>query len=144
MKPIKLMSLVIVSLCIFIACNEQKSPKVTKIESDVSKIEVIDFHSTHRCKTCIAIESNTEYTLKTYFAQEMKEGKITFQTLNVEDNKQLAEKFEATGTSLFLNVISKGKETSINLTNLAFSKGRNKALFSEKLKEKIENELKKL
>lgn len=26
------------------------------------KIEVIDFHSTHRCKTCNAIEANAEYT----------------------------------------------------------------------------------
>jgi hypothetical protein len=38
-------------------------------------IEVIDFYGTHRCVTCKAIEANTRFTLNTYFADELKNGK---------------------------------------------------------------------
>ena len=115
----------------------------TTNEKMINKIEVIDFHSTHRCITCNAIEMHTRYTLKKYFADELKSGKITFQVINVdkEKNYKLAEKFEASGTSLFLNVIAKGKETKIDLTQFAFMKGREKDEFMTGLKEKIEKEL---
>jgi len=118
----------------------------TTNEKMIDKIEVIDFHSTHRCITCNAIEMHTRYTLKKYFADELKSGKITFQVINVdkEKNYKLAEKFEASGTSLFLNVIAKGKETKIDLTQFAFMKGREKDIFMTGLKEKIEKELKTL
>jgi len=122
------------------AQNEQK----TESES-TNKIEVIDFHSTHRCMTCNAIEANTKYTLNTYFADELKEKTITFQSVNIDEevNYKMAEKFEASGTSLFLNMIINGEETIINLTDFAFSKGRQKEAFSKELKSKIETELEK-
>jgi hypothetical protein len=118
----------------------------TTNEKMTDKIEVIDFHSTHRCITCNAIEMHTRYTLKKYFADELKSGKITFQVINVEKEKnyKLAEKFEASGTSLFMNVIAKGKEKKIDLTQFAFMKGREKNEFMTGLKEKIEKELKTL
>lgn len=96
--------------------------------------------------TCNAIEANTRYTLETFFAPELKEDKITFQVINVDkkENEKIAEKFEASGTSLFLNVIKNGKETQINLTDFAFMKGNNQEAFSKELKAKLERELKLL
>ena len=109
-----------------------------------NKIEVIDFHSTNRCKTCNAIEANTKYTLEKYFADELESGEITFQTVNIDEkeNYAMAEKFEAAGTSLFLNVIKDGKETQINLTNFAFLKNKDKLAYSKELKSKINKQLK--
>lgn len=146
MKHIKLVSWVIFCLVILTSCNQKKSKKDTKIDTSISKIEVINFHSTNRCFTCNEIEKNTKYTLNTYFSEELKSGKITTQITNVDkkENYALAEKFEATGTALFLNVISNGKEEKIDLTNLAFSKGKDKDKFSKELKTKIETALKKL
>lgn len=145
MKAIKFLTALAISF-ILISCNNQNKNKSTSIDKSVSKIEVFDFHSTHRCMTCNAIEANTKYTLNTYFAPELKEEKITFQVVNVDkkENEKIAEKFEATGTALFLNVIKNGKETQINLTNFAFMNGNNQEAFSEELKTKIETELKKL
>jgi len=139
MKYSKLFSILAFGLSVLTAnINAQ-----TTNEKMINKIEVIDFHSTHRCITCNAIEMHTRYTLKKYFADELKSGKITFQVINVdkEKNYKLAEKFEASGTSLFLNVIAKGKETKIDLTQFAFMKGREKDEFMTGLKEKIEKEL---
>ena len=137
-----LLSLVV----IFSACQHQDRSKTIATNDTASKIEVIDFYGTHRCVTCKAIEANTKYTLDTYFKDAVKAGKIEFKTVNVdkEENYDLAEKFEATGTALFINVINNGKENHIDLTNFAFKKGRDQQAFSSELKNKISQQLKSL
>jgi len=96
--------------------------------------------------TCKAIEANTKYTLDTYFANELKSGKIVFKIVNVDkkENEQFAEKFEATGTALFLNVIKDGKEKHVDLTNFAFMNGTDQKTFSDELKQTISLQLKSL
>lgn len=128
------------------SCNAQEKSNNSTSDQTASKIEVLDFHSTHRCMTCNAIEANTKYTLQTYFSKEVEDGRITFQLINIDEakNDQIAEKFEASGTSLFLNVIVNGKETKIDLTEFAFMYGNEKEEFSQGLKNKLEDELKKL
>ena len=145
MKAIKFFTVLALGL-ILTSCNGQDKSKTTSLDDSVSKIEVLDFHTTHRCMTCNAIEANTKYTLATYFAKELKDHKITFQVINVdeEENEKIAEKFEASGTSLFLNVIKNGKETQINLTDFAFMNGNDQETFSKELKTKIDRELKTL
>lgn len=119
---------------------------VSTYGQSVNKIEVIDFHSTHSCITCKAIESNTKLVLETNFAKELKEGIISFQVVNVDDEKnyKLAEKFQATGTALFLNVISDGKEKQIDLTQFGFMYGKNTKEFTKRFKSKIEKQLNKI
>jgi hypothetical protein len=143
MKTIKIFTVLAISL-VFTSCISQNKSKDNSLDQSISKIEVLDFHSTHRCMTCNAIEANTKYTLNTYFAKELKEDKITFQVINIDEkeNEKIAEKFEASGTSLFLNVIKNGKETQINLTDFAFMKGNDQEAFSRELKTKIDTELK--
>lgn len=144
-KTIKFFTVLAIGL-MFTSCNGQTKSKDKSLAQSVSKIEVLDFHSTHRCMTCNAIEANTKYTLNTYFAKELKENKVTFQVINVDEkkNEKIAEKFEASGTSLILNVIRNGKETQINLTDFAFMNGNDQEVFSKELKAKIDTELKTL
>lgn len=83
-------------------------------------IEVIDFHTTHRCKTCLAIENAAKNVLQTSFAREMQAGKITFKTINVDEkaNFKLAEIYEASGSALF---VYNGKTgNAVDLTDIAF------------------------
>lgn len=137
------------TLCLFMtACSPQDKSKTMNAVSDngINRVEVIDFFGTRRCVTCEAIEANAKYTVEHFFAAEVANGTLTFKTVLVdeESNYDIAERFEATGTALFLNVIKEGKETHIDLTDFGFSKGKDKALFSAELKTKIETELKKL
>lgn len=145
MKTIKFFTVLAISL-ILTSCNNPEKKQLNAIDQSVSKIEVLDFHSTHRCMTCNAIETNTKYTLETYFTQELKNNTITFQVINVDEkvNEKIAEKFEASGTSLFLNIIKNGQETKIDLTEFAFMNGNDKEVFSKELKTKIDAELKLL
>ncbi|MCL5129927.1 nitrophenyl compound nitroreductase subunit ArsF family protein [Algibacter sp. L4_22] len=129
-----------------IACKEQSKNKELSLDQSISKIEVLDFHSTHRCMTCKAIEANTKYTLDTYFSKELEAKEITFQVIDVDkkENEKIAEKFEASGTALIINVIKNGKEKQIDLTEFAFMEGNDQDVFSKELKAKIDTELKTL
>lgn len=144
-KTIKFFTVLAFSLMLT-SCNSQDKKQTTSVDESISKIEVFDFHSTHRCMTCNAIEANTKYTLDTYFAKELNANTITFQVINVDEkeNEKIAEKFEASGTALILNVIKNGKETKIDLTDFAFMNGNDQDTFSKELKSKIDTELKTL
>lgn len=133
-------------LLFFASCQGQDKSKEIETTDSSTKIEVIDFYGTHRCVTCEAIEANAKYTVETYFQEEVKNGRVEFKTVNVDEEKNydMAERFEATGTALFINVIKAGKEQHIDLTNFAFAKGRDQAVFSAELKEKISEQLKTL
>jgi len=145
MKKFNILVLILVSALLF-SCNEKVKKEKSTVETLTNRVEVIDFHSTHRCMTCNAIEANTKYTLDTYFPNELKKESIIFKVVNVDDeeNYKMAEKFEATGTALFINVIVEGKETPIDLTEFAFMEGNDQKVFSTKLKTKIDEALKKI
>ena len=141
MKYLKMLPFAL--LLFFTACQGQDNSKTIATTDSSKKIEVIDFYGTHRCVTCKAIEANAKYTIETYFQEAVKNGKLEFKTVNVDEEKNyaMAEKFEATGTALFINVIKGGQEQHIDLTNFAFAKGMDKEAFSAELKEKINGQL---
>lgn len=116
------------------------SKAVTNIND---KVYVYAFHGTNQCTTCKNMKANTKETLDTYFAEELKTGKIIFQIVDVDDtkNEKLAEKFEATGTALMIQQIKNNKEKIVDLSDMAFEKANNKDLFIADLKTKL-NELK--
>ena len=145
MKEFSILSMLAFSLLLF-SCTGKAQNKTSENQMKQNTIEVYDFHTTNRCITCNAIEANTKYTLDTYFADELKSGKITFQVINLDEkeNEQLGEKFQAYGTSLFLNVVTNGKEKQIDLTEFAFMNGKNKEAFSNELKETLDKQLKNI
>jgi hypothetical protein len=110
-----------------------------------TKLRIIYFHSEHRCPTCISIEENTRKTLDTYFPNQLKDGTITLQVLNVEEdkNQKIVEKYEADGSSLFLTKVTGKTEKNTDFTNFAFSYSRNQPeKFISGLKAEIEKNLK--
>lgn len=125
-------SLSILMLLLFTACNsEAQNTKQTSTATSDTKIEVIQFHSEHRCMTCNKIEALAKETLKRY-------TNIPFSLVNVDDkkNEKKAEQFEATGTALFLYNPKTGKKK--DLTDFAFMNAGNKEKFIEGLKKEID------
>jgi thiol-disulfide isomerase/thioredoxin len=104
------------------------------------KVEVVNFHSTNRCYTCNAIEANAKKTVETYYKDNKK---VSFAAYNVDEakNKNIAEKFQAYGSSLFLRINNGANTEIINLTQFAFMNGRNEAKFMAELRSKINNHL---
>jgi len=142
MKQFRVFLIIVVSLFLF-SCTGNAQNKTAKNQVEKNIIEVFNFHSTNRCVTCKAIEANTKYTLNTYFASELKSGKIKHKVINLDEkeNDHLGEKFQVYGTSLFLNVITNGKEKQIDLTEFAFRNGKNQAIFSAELKVILKKQL---
>ena len=108
-----------------------------------TRIDVIQFHSEHRCETCLKIEAMTKEVLNTGFAPQMKDGTFTFRLVNVEEeaNEKIAEEFGAYGTALFLYVHKNGKNEKIDLTEWAFMKANNAATFKAELTQKLRSTL---
>lgn len=106
---------------------------------------VYNFHVTNRCASCVAIEEGTTKTLNTYFASEMKSGRIKRYIVNVDDeaNSKIAEKYQAFGSGLYVTRVFKGKEMTTDLTGDGFKFAKNKEdRFIEILKTKIAEYLK--
>ncbi len=110
-----------------------------------SVVMIYNFHVTNRCPSCIAIEEATTKTLNTYFAAEVKQGRIKRQIINVDDeaNNKVSEKYQAFGSGLFVTKVFQGKETTTDMTGDGFKYAKNKeAKFIELLKKQITEYLK--
>jgi len=125
LKFISFLSILLFSLSASISNAQTKTQAFTK-----PGVEIIQFHSEHRCVTCLKIEEFTKETVKSY------EG-MTFKLVNVDDakNEKLAEKFEAAGTAVFIYNPKTGKKK--DMTDFAFMNAGNKAKFLEGMKKEI-------
>lgn len=121
MKYLQL-SLILIWSITFMACNGNAQTDEQTSTDKSSFVQVIDFHTTHRCVTCKAIENGAIDALNKHFKSELDDGTITFQTINVDDesNYTIAEEFEASGTALFINIVSNGASTKVDLTQFGF------------------------
>ncbi len=138
------MKKLLISLVVLMSITNCFAQSNAKADSK-TKLLIYYFHITHRCNTCQTIEATTKKILETYFAKELKEGIIVYQSFNCElpENKKLVEKYAAYGSTLALTPIVNGKEAGIDdITSFAFSKIRNEEAFSEGLIEKINNYIK--
>ena len=122
----------------FFACTSQTPEKKALDSNDSSdKIEAYYFHFTARCVTCKTIEAKAKENLETLYPNQVKQGLITFQSVNLEEDssKPLAEKLGVSGQTLLL---VKGDQ-KINLTNEGFLYAVTKPeKFKEIINEKVD------
>lgn len=104
------------------------------------RVEVIYFHGKQRCATCMAIEKNTREVINSLFAKELKNGKVVFKIVDIStpEGEKIADRYEVTWSSLFVNKWKGGKETRNNMTEFAFGNARkNPDAFKKGLANKI-------
>lgn len=109
------------------------------------RVEVIYFHGKQRCATCVAIEKNTREVIDNLFANELKDGKVVFKIVDIStpEGEKIADKYEVTWSSLFVNKWKNGEETQNNLTEFAFGNAHNNSdAFKKALADKIRQSLK--
>ena len=110
--------------------------------ANIEKLEVIHFHGTHQCDSCIAVGKYAEETVNTYFKKELESGKITFAHINGElpENLALVEKYGVTSSSLWLGVYDSEGFHPEQDTNVWY-KTNDKNAYMEYLKGVIESKL---
>lgn len=92
--------------------NEYNSSLVSQKKIPADKIEVVHFHSTHQCWSYITVGEYALKTIKDKFSEEYKSGKIVFKDINgdLPENKEIVIKYQARGSSLFVNAINNNKD----------------------------------
>jgi rhodanese-related sulfurtransferase len=115
-----------------------------KTSNTSTKIIIYAFHGTRQCETCINMKTNTKIALEKYFINELKSGKITYRIIDVDDskNEKIAEKFQATGTSLFAEKINGGNDLIFDWTDFAFDNANNSEVYISEFKTKVTSLLK--
>ena len=123
---------------------ESNQPKPTQtistnLPTGAEKIEVLHFHATQQCMSCINIGKFTKATIEEKFPKEFQSGKITFREINIDlsENQKIAQDYKVSGSALYINAIKNGqdnKEEDTTVWRLVTNEAQLKSYFEAKLK----------
>ncbi|MEF3692469.1 MAG: nitrophenyl compound nitroreductase subunit ArsF family protein [Candidatus Moraniibacteriota bacterium] len=76
------------------------------------KVQIYLFHPTSRCYSCVTAGDLVKKTINQDFKDELDSGRLEYIEINIDltENKEIAKKFKAFGTSLYINAIIDGNE----------------------------------
>lgn len=141
------MLLMLMAIIAMTSCENIQNVKAQSSEKNKQKerVEVLYFHGRQRCVTCNAVESLTKELVEKEFAQQLKDGKLVFKVIDfsTKEGEKIADKYEVSWSSLFVNKIKDGKETKNDMTDFGFSNAKGSPdVFKEGVKDKIKELLK--
>ena len=142
-KTLSHILLVCLALSLMVGCTSPTTPPPSDTPvGPADRVEVVYFHRTPRCYSCIYAEEGTRYTVETYFADELASGKVTFKVIDVrdEENAAIVNKYGAYTSSLFINTVRDGADHIEEVTDIWLFLG-NDEVFTEVVKNKIEKNL---
>ncbi len=138
----------LIAAILLISCGNGTEKKTETASTDVKqadRIEVLYFHGAQRCVTCKAIEANTKALLDSLYSNEIADGKIVYKIIDIsqKENEKVADKYEVTWSSLFVNRWKNGTEEVNNMTEFGFANAKNDPdSFKNGIKNKIDELLK--
>jgi hypothetical protein len=101
----------VVLLLTMAGCTSATGPSAISQQSAINstiveKVEVIHFHRTQQCPSCIAIGNLTEQTVNDNFKKELASGRLVFKHIGYElpENAALTAQYGVTGSSLWIGV----------------------------------------
>jgi PBP1b-binding outer membrane lipoprotein LpoB len=134
--------------------SNQSAPSTVKVPSATqappvlaSRIDVIYFHMTQRCVTCLCFEERVNYVIEKYFGDAISSGKLTYRVLNAQEpqNAALSKKYKVVGSQLFINSVINGFDNIDDIQDIWDWDCRNdRPGFDLKVKNAIEQRLKAL
>lgn len=106
-------------------------------------VEVLYFHGKQRCPTCRAVEALSKEVVATDFAAEVKRGRLLVRVIDISksENEKMAERYEVSWSSLFIDAWKGGREIRNNMTEFAFSNAR---IAPDKFKQEFHNKIAEL
>ena len=135
----KVLFTIALSLGLAACTNGKANHSVENQEVKKNVVEVLYFHGAQRCATCMTIEKNTKELVETAYAEPLKKGELVFRSVDISQEKALAEKHEVSWSSLILVDYDKhGNEKATNLTEFTFGNARTSP---EKFKSELSEQL---
>lgn len=107
--------------CTIMEVDKEKT--ICKDEPKGEVVEVLYFHGKQRCDTCRTIETLTREVINNKFAKELKNGKLQMSIVDIStrEGELIADRYNVSWSSLFVNKWVDGKEEIDDITNLSFS-----------------------
>jgi len=127
-----------------VSANQKQEESVTSQPGP--RVDIYYFHGTNRCWSCVTAEDYTREALNKYFPQELKDGKITFASINAQkpanfQEEGLAKKFDISYNSLIINKI-KDKEIGYENVQEIWQNLNNKDAYLALIKDRVDKALK--
>ena len=90
------------------------TPVVARPAQEQRVLMVYYFHTTFRCPSCNKIEKLTRQAVGSGFGEQLKKGRIEFQSVNIETpgNEHFAEEYKLYTKSVILSDRKNGKEAT--------------------------------
>ena len=111
-------------------------------EADIAGLDagltVYYFHGNVRCPTCEAIESQAHSLVKTDFADELKSGRMVWNTVNYEKSAALSKKYEISMPVVVLALMKDGKVERWERLDRVWPLVGDKPAFNKYVREEIE------
>jgi len=106
-------------------------------------LKVIKFEPARPCSSCTLLGNFAKETIELYFREEYQSGKISYETVNYQDpkNLDLVKKYGISGSSLYITVINDGNEEIINANDM-WSYVGNKEEYMNVFKNKLDELIK--
>ena len=134
---------VVAGIVFLVAQGSNKPTEAPSIDGQTMKIaavkiEVIHFHATQQCWSCITVGEYALKTIKEKFPEEYASGAIVFRDIDAElpENRDLVVKYQARGSALFVNAITAGKdniEEDVTVWRLVSNESQFISYFQDKL-----------
>ena len=136
------MAILSLSGSILYACNSPAQSTTQSSDRTEGVVEVVYFHRSQRCSSCLRAEDGIRRAIETYFKDELASGKLIFKVLNVQDqaNAAIVEKYGAAGSSLYINEIKDGSDNIEEVTDIWFL-FNNETAFIKAVRSEIEEHL---
>ena len=112
-----------------------------------NRVDVIYFHVNQRCPTCLCFEQQVNHVVEAYFGDAITSGSLTYKVLNAQEkqNADLAKKYGAVGSQLFINTVVNGKDHIEDIQDIwNWNCRNNKPGFDLKVRSVIEYSLKEI
>lgn len=122
------------------ATNNSQGSSAIQSVIPADKIEVVHFHATQQCWSCITVGEYALKTIKEKFPDEYASGKITYKDVNGDlvENRDLIIKYQARGSSLFVNAI-RGEKDDIAEDVIVWRLVNNEGQFISYFENKLNN-----
>jgi hypothetical protein len=104
----KLLFILLILIFLSSGCVENKEDSTSQVIDSTLKsdphIEVIHFHGTDQCYSCVAVGDYAEETVNKYFADELMSGKLVFKHVNgdLPENRELVLRYGVAYSSLWI------------------------------------------
>lgn len=142
----KIMFALLTAMALISSVNRQIAHAQSATENTQKEyIEILYFHGKQRCITCNAIEKLTKEVITKDFAQQLKDRKVVFKVVDIstKEGEKIADKYEVTWSSLYINKWKENKEIKNNMTEVGFSYAKSSPeVFKAEVKKKIDELLK--